>query len=332
MRKAIHSRAFTLIELLVVVAIVALLIALILPALSKAKLVTKRTTCLANLKGIGVAINMYMTQNNDITPELNWLFLPGHMFGGAGKGQYNYEGTYVLGAPLVWSTWVEQLIADGCAPIKVMPGGVAPTSYIGQYGLCGRGIFLCPGWDGTNDNVGVVVHPTDKGDNSLSGPSGAEPNGMGNRGYGLSFYASSRLGHSGGSNTGRAWPVGKEGADDPENVFSAQGGMRQFATGEGQRRNIMKGSYLIPGHIVAYDGWVVRNTVSPWAPSGPAYGLYKRHFGAPNYLFGDGSAAWNGEYHLLKPRPNYTVQAVLKNATVWRHNNSTGGLTDPVQY
>jgi prepilin-type N-terminal cleavage/methylation domain-containing protein len=66
-RGAIGRRGFTLIELLVVVAIIALLIAILLPALSTAREQAKRTKCMANLKSIGVGYMAYMMENNGYT-------------------------------------------------------------------------------------------------------------------------------------------------------------------------------------------------------------------------------------------------------------------------
>lgn len=57
-----RARGFTLIELLVVLAIIAILVSLTLPAISKAKESGRRTKCLANLKGIAVGLQLYMDQ------------------------------------------------------------------------------------------------------------------------------------------------------------------------------------------------------------------------------------------------------------------------------
>ena len=63
-RKGCRQRAFTLVELLVVVAVIAMLVAILLPSLRRARIVTRRTHCLANLREIAKGWQWYLDDHD----------------------------------------------------------------------------------------------------------------------------------------------------------------------------------------------------------------------------------------------------------------------------
>jgi prepilin-type processing-associated H-X9-DG protein len=69
LRKIKHIFAFTIIEILVVISIIALLLAILIPALGKAGSLSKRIVCTSNLRQIDLAMRMYLDGNNNTYPS-----------------------------------------------------------------------------------------------------------------------------------------------------------------------------------------------------------------------------------------------------------------------
>ena len=122
-----HTSGFTLIELLVVIAIIAILAAMLLPALARAKLKATETACFNNQKQLGLAFTMYVNDNN----ENLIYYCPSNTSKTAG-GFWGIE-------PNAPGDWTSQAFA-----LADVQAGLQTNNVLFQYAP-NPGVYHCPG-------------------------------------------------------------------------------------------------------------------------------------------------------------------------------------------
>jgi len=181
-------RGFTLIELLVVVAIIALLIAILLPALGRAKELANRTTCAANLTGIMKSMILYSADNNDSYPYLGSSSIRNTSPTGNSMGALMNDVYYLVGtgtvAPkqFVCKSDSSAIAAQAATAANAIPpytptywsnGGTADLSYSYSFAFqYASSSALANFWHNTMDTAVAIAADMNPGTASLAFPKG----------------------------------------------------------------------------------------------------------------------------------------------------------------
>ncbi len=159
-------KGFTLIELLVVVAIIALLISILLPSLSRARELAKRAVCGSNLRGIGQGMHIYANDNEEWFPH--HFFFSRVQTNSVPAVSSNYQFVGTMGStviPISQPTGPRQL---GSIEDK---GHISRSLFLLVIGnQSSVGSFICPSASDTEDDLRNYGSDASQGNESAAVP------------------------------------------------------------------------------------------------------------------------------------------------------------------
>jgi prepilin-type N-terminal cleavage/methylation domain-containing protein/prepilin-type processing-associated H-X9-DG protein len=265
-RRVRGSRAFTLVELLVVIGIIAILIAILLPSLNKARAYSKKVNCMSNLRQIGAELMLYSNNSK------GWLVPVGGWEADGRTGRYMSLGTNVA-PPLRWpaaifkpsgptpvipdmQAYQDQYVADG------MPSDEAKYPVIPYTPK----IMLCPADDEPADHHSFIINKHLAKDPQDVKKFNAK------MGYGRTVSDVPLVGEK--RSTARDYYMEKENYEDPSGLSEFEKVVELYRHGTTYGSNYLfmdlhVASILPNKAAAAMDPWDVPKPDDPVKPTGP---------------------------------------------------------------